>query len=215
MNIDPNTIDVSKLTSQQLRELQGTIAQDRCSQTGSDFVTSWNQCKLLFPKLWAATPTVSAIPENAQRLPLPANTPGYTPVTRPMPAGALQRLRNPFPVNPRLDPAIANDMDQKAVRATYADAFKKHLSDNPDDGPIVAHRKVMAAHPALAAAMRKKKPAAQNDPGTDAADDDDDDAATATANSRSALANSVALGNCIDTDKPFLMLSNGDGWALA
>jgi hypothetical protein len=141
------------------------------------------------------------------------------------PLNPTARDINPFKPGLTGAPSLANDMDRKAVRATYADAVKKHLLDNPDDTAADAHRKVMTAHPDLAKAMRKN--AAK--PDTDLDDDDADgngggapadaDAATATANSRTALGNSMALANektkPLDLSKPFKMISCGNQWAFA
>jgi hypothetical protein len=141
-------------------------------------------------------------------------------------AAASRKSMNVGDINPfKIAPPLANDMDRKAVRATYADAVKKHLLDNVDDTAADAHRKVMAAHPDLAKAMRKN--AAK--PDTDIDDDDPDgngggapadaDAATATANSRTALGNSMVLANensvPLDLSKPFKMISCGNQWAFA
>jgi hypothetical protein len=53
---------------------------------------------------------------------------------------------------------LGNDLDDQAVRETYADAIRKHLADHPDSGPLQAHRAVLAAHPRLAQALRGKQP---------------------------------------------------------
>jgi len=69
---------------------------------------------------------------------------------------------------------LGNDLSDAGVVSTYTDALKKHLLDNPKDTVFQAHRKVLAAHGALAKALRKRNPAATD---TDADDDADADSA--------------------------------------
>ncbi len=54
---------------------------------------------------------------------------------------------------------IENDLGRTAVRATYLDALKKHIAENPGCDPIKAHEAVLASHPILAAALKGDKQA--------------------------------------------------------
>ncbi len=100
--------------------------------------------------------------------------------------------------------SLENDMSQAAVRQTYADALRKHMAENPDDGPIKSHRAVMQAHPALATAMKGNN-SSQIDP--------NDDAVTATANESTVLANEADMP--LATTKPFLSVTDSRGHVVA
>lgn len=123
-------------------------------------------------KLGVSLPAVQA-GVGTQVLSMPASTPGYSSPTKPMPASALQRLANPFPCNPRLDPAIANTLSDDGVIDTYCTALNAHMKSHRDCSPFKAHQAILALHVPLAKALRKQFAAK---PDTDNAQEADADA---------------------------------------
>ncbi len=112
---------------------------------------------------------------------------------------AARKIGAPLP-----DP-IANDLSTAGVRQIYAEAVAEHLRKNPQDGAIDSHRKVMAAHPTLAAAMRKKRNFVVN-PDSDSDDDDTDPPAK-----NGAQASQAGVKNPADSlanDRPVLSYKN-------
>jgi hypothetical protein len=184
-----------------LADLANQVINELMPSCDNDFIKANRLSRAQYPQLFDAWQK-SLMPKLEPVLPVRA--------TGQLAGGGADPNDNPSnPFNPAHLGAIANDMDNKAVRKTYTEALAKHMDENPDDGPIKSHRLVMKKHPTLAVALRGDKPSPSDD---DADSDAETSAALGNSRAITVLANER---NLPDVSAPFLMLSNAAGWALA
>jgi hypothetical protein len=115
---------------------QKALSEENAAYPG-DFIAANRSARAQYPALFDAWQKSCFQPPAA---PAPPDWQHTAPVRDKQPPG--YPFNQPF-VPPGTPGSLANDMDQKAVRSTYLDALKKHMSDHPEATPIAAHRAVM------------------------------------------------------------------------
>jgi hypothetical protein len=69
LSFDPNSVDLSKLDRQQIRQLQSSVVQDLAASTGQDILTVWPKARNMYAKLWATSDALPLPPDGAPIVP--------------------------------------------------------------------------------------------------------------------------------------------------